>query len=98
MSVTCRGRRLAPSRSVRPVLAEALPSGLPGRRQPATRTRMGCDEGSRFCHEGPVMRVIGHRGASRSHRENTLDAFRAAIDQGADGIELDVRLSADDVL
>ncbi len=44
------------------------------------------------------MRVIGHRGASRTHRENTLDAFQAAIDQGADGIELDVRLSADDVL
>ncbi len=45
-----------------------------------------------------MMRVIAHRGASRTHRENTLDAFRAAIDQGADGIELDVRLSADDVL
>lgn len=44
------------------------------------------------------MRVIGHRGASRTHRENTLEAFQAAIDQGADGIELDVRLSADDVL
>lgn len=44
------------------------------------------------------MRVIGHRGASLSHRENTLEAFRGAIEQGADGIELDVRLSADDVL
>ncbi len=43
-------------------------------------------------------RIIGHRGASSAHRENTLEAFRGAFEQGADGIELDVRLSADDVL
>ena len=35
---------------------------------------------------------------SGSHKENTLAAFRAAVEQGADGIELDVRLSADEVL
>jgi glycerophosphoryl diester phosphodiesterase len=45
-----------------------------------------------------MVRVIAHRGASSTHHENTLDAFRAAVDAGADGIELDVRLSADDVL
>ncbi len=43
-------------------------------------------------------RIIAHRGASSTHQENTLEAFRAAIEQGADGIELDVRLSADQVL
>lgn len=31
-------------------------------------------------------------------RENTLDAFRAARDQGADGVELDVRATDDGVL
>ncbi|MFQ5550475.1 MAG: glycerophosphodiester phosphodiesterase [Gemmatimonadales bacterium] len=41
--------------------------------------------------------MIGHRGASGAYPENTLSAFRAAIDEGADGIELDVRGSRDGV-
>lgn len=40
---------------------------------------------------------IAHRGASKVSPENTLPAFRKALDLGADGIELDVRLSADGV-
>lgn len=43
-------------------------------------------------------KVIAHRGASADHPENTVEAFVGAKEQGADGIELDVRLSADDVL
>ena len=39
--------------------------------------------------------VLAHRGASRAERENTVLAFRAAGDMGADGVELDVRLTAD---
>jgi glycerophosphoryl diester phosphodiesterase len=39
--------------------------------------------------------VFGHRGASASAPENTLSAFKLAIEQGADGIELDARLSLD---
>jgi glycerophosphoryl diester phosphodiesterase len=38
--------------------------------------------------------VLGHRGASAEAPENTLAAFRLAIDQGADGVELDVRRCA----
>jgi len=45
-----------------------------------------------------MVRVIGHRGASATHPENTLEAFRAAAEQGAHGVELDVRRTADDVL
>lgn len=41
--------------------------------------------------------VIGHRGASGEHPENTLPAFEAAVAQGADAVELDVRVSADGV-
>lgn len=42
--------------------------------------------------------VIAHRGASAAAQENTLDAFRLAVQMGADFIELDVRRSRDDVL
>jgi glycerophosphoryl diester phosphodiesterase len=41
--------------------------------------------------------VLGHRGASRRARENTLEAFAAARSLGADGVELDVRRTADGV-
>jgi glycerophosphoryl diester phosphodiesterase len=38
--------------------------------------------------------VVGHRGASAHAPENTLAAFRLAREQGADGIELDVKRCA----
>jgi len=41
--------------------------------------------------------VVGHRGASADHPENTLPSFEAAILAGADVVELDVRLTADRV-
>ncbi|WP_419926141.1 glycerophosphodiester phosphodiesterase [Candidatus Poriferisocius sp.] len=44
------------------------------------------------------MRVIAHRGASAAERENTLEAFRAAVRLNADGVELDVRRTANEVL
>lgn len=39
--------------------------------------------------------VIAHRGASVAARENTLPAFRRAGKMGADGVELDARLTSD---
>lgn len=44
---------------------------------------------------GPSPRLFGHRGASASAPENTLESFRLAREQGASYIELDVHLSAD---
>ncbi|WP_158256160.1 glycerophosphodiester phosphodiesterase family protein [Corynebacterium sp. 13CS0277] len=41
------------------------------------------------------MLIIGHRGASGTCAEHTARAMRAALAQGADGIECDVRLTAD---
>lgn len=41
--------------------------------------------------------IIAHRGSSHHAPENTLAAFKLAIDDAADGIELDVRLAADGV-
>ena len=42
--------------------------------------------------------VLGHRGASAAVPENTLAAFARAREMGADGVELDVRRTLDDVL
>lgn len=39
--------------------------------------------------------IYGHRGASHYAPENTIPAFQLAIEQGADGVELDVQLTAD---
>ena len=44
------------------------------------------------------MLVAAHRGDSYNHAENTMDAFRAAIQAGADMIETDVHLTRDGVL
>jgi glycerophosphoryl diester phosphodiesterase len=38
------------------------------------------------------MLIWGHRGASADAPENTLTAFREALRQGADGVELDARV------
>jgi glycerophosphoryl diester phosphodiesterase len=41
--------------------------------------------------------VIGHRGAAGTHPENTLSAFAAALDQGAQILESDVHVTRDGV-
>ncbi len=41
--------------------------------------------------------VIAHRGASAHAPENTMAAFELALQQGADALELDIRLSRDGV-
>ena len=39
--------------------------------------------------------VLGHRGAPKYFRENTIKSFKEAINQGVDGIELDVQKTQD---
>ena len=39
--------------------------------------------------------VIAHRGASAYAPENTMPAFEKALELGAEGIELDVHMTAD---
>lgn len=54
-------------------------------------------------NEGTVMGfdkefiVIAHRGASAYYPENTMSSFRAAVEMGADMIELDVLLTKDNI-
>jgi len=39
--------------------------------------------------------IVAHRGAAARAPENTLEAFRLGVEDGADAIELDVHLTAD---
>lgn len=64
--------------------------GLDGLRVPGTRRR------SRVSwHQPEPPQVIAHRGASSTAAEHTLAAYMKALDDGADGLECDVRLTAD---
>jgi glycerophosphoryl diester phosphodiesterase len=48
---------------------------------------------------GPVVtRVFAHRGDTAHAVDNTIGAFLAAVEHGADGVELDVRRSRDGAL
>ncbi|MGC5627266.1 glycerophosphodiester phosphodiesterase [Georgenia sp. Z1344] len=62
--------------------------------------RIDAGDGTR-ADQGPVRRerveVLGHRGASAVHPENTPAAFERAVLDGAHGVELDTHLSADGV-
>lgn len=45
--------------------------------------------------EGTSPLILGHRGARARAPENSLAAYELALQEGADGVELDVRMSAD---
>ena len=45
-----------------------------------------------------MPQAIAHRGYKARHPENTLAAFRGAVDIGAHALETDVHLSRDDVV
>ncbi len=42
--------------------------------------------------------VLAHRGASAHAADNSIEAFELAVAHGADGVEMDVRYSADGVV
>ena len=44
------------------------------------------------------VQVVAHRGSSAAHAEHTLAAYELALDEGADALECDVRLTRDGVL
>ena len=47
---------------------------------------------------GRAIEVVAHRGASEDEPEHSLAAYLLAVEQGADAIECDVRLTADGTL
>ncbi|WP_251095146.1 glycerophosphodiester phosphodiesterase [Streptomyces sp. Caat 7-52] len=44
-----------------------------------------------------TVTAVAHRGDPYRFRENTLDSLRSALEQGADAVEIDVRLTRDGV-
>ena len=45
----------------------------------------------------PIFEIVAHRGVIEEFPENTIPAFQRAIELGADAVELDVRLTRDQV-
>lgn len=45
-----------------------------------------------------TVQILGHRGASGAYPENTVEAYVAAREMGADGVELDARRTRDSAL
>src|SRR5699024_7288683 len=67
------------------------------KRMPSSTTRATdrrSSPASRFL-PGPRPRRIAHRGLALDAAENTLTAFQAAVDAGADMLETDTRATAD---
>lgn len=46
----------------------------------------------------PRPQVVGHRGFKGKYPENSLSAFKGAVESGTDAIELDLALSKDGVV
>ena len=42
--------------------------------------------------------IVAHRGFSAAHRENSLAAWQAAVEAGADVVEVDIRMTRDGTL
>ena len=68
-------------------------TSAPGPRD--SRHRRGTPGTPSYPRAVPPPVVLAHRGANRLEPENTLAAFRRALELGADGVELDVHRTAD---
>ena len=66
---------------------------LSSARRPPSRPSVG-----HHCQVRERVQVVAHRGSSRAFPEHTLSAFEAALQEGADALECDVRLTRDGVL
>ncbi|NRA06966.1 MAG: glycerophosphodiester phosphodiesterase family protein, partial [Myxococcales bacterium] len=71
--------------------------GLSGRRAIVLLGLISCLCSGAATAELPYPWGVGHRGGNYSHPENTLVDFEHSLQQGADGLEIDVWLSADGV-
>ncbi|MFF0742018.1 glycerophosphodiester phosphodiesterase [Streptomyces sp. NPDC004111] len=58
---------------------------------------MSLDSTDRTLRRDAAVLAVGHRGDPYRFRENTLDSIRSALEHGADAVEVDVRLTRDEV-
>src|ERR1041384_5902104 len=79
-----------------PIVRDAMLAIARSRRRDNAPSRAATDA---LYRRGNAVRplLLGHRGAMARAPENTLGSFQAAVDDGGDGVELDVQLSADAV-
>ncbi|KAK5628812.1 hypothetical protein RRF57_004527 [Xylaria bambusicola] len=63
------------------------------------RQETGYSDGRHYSsNPGSSPQAVGHRGYSAAYPENTMAAFRSAVDIGADALETDLRLSKDGIV
>ncbi len=72
-----------------PLLLLTACSAQPNRRQPSSAANL--------CAQAQSMEIHAHRGAG-DQPENTMAAFRRAVQQGADTIELDLQITKDNYI
>src|SRR5450759_4599786 len=90
MTVSIRGRLRRSAGTIRP----APIRGVAGR-----ALARGCNDGlvdeAAMPGRKRIPQIIAHRGSSKDLPEHTLKAYLRAIDEGAEALECDVRLTAD---
>jgi glycerophosphoryl diester phosphodiesterase len=94
----------APASSAAPASAptSAAPAA-PAASTPAAQTHPAEEEDWKHLRREPALKrpphpvIIAHRGESSGAPENTIPAIEGALASGANGIELDVHLTCDDV-
>jgi len=77
------------------VVAAAYPLGDACAGEPMSAAENFSDTPAGRLVAADPVRIIGHRGAARHRPENTLASFQAALDAGADVVELDYRVTRD---
>ena len=80
-----------------PVKLACEPTGRPGEWKVTLPSFAAWQIGVVFFEPAPTAAngVTAHRGDSVRHPQNSLEAFAAAVDVGADWIETDVHLTSD---
>ncbi|MCI0756367.1 glycerophosphodiester phosphodiesterase family protein [Teichococcus vastitatis] len=71
------------------------PTGFPASDHRLVSMDLSLEPGRFNTLDGTAPEVVAHRGASASRPEHTLEAYRVAIEQGADLIEPDLVLTKD---
>jgi hypothetical protein len=85
--------------ATRSFAADPQPPSLATQPQPAAESPAAAAERhARVAERRKGVEIIAHRGSLEFAHENTLEAYRATFELGADGNEIDIRATRDGVL